>query len=415
MQVNLSSSRGRDQVLVSSRHARAGDHDVLDGIDGVSLLLEDVDGSGLPPSRRNCFGNGVRSVRRWRLSTIIPVVIASSLRHLVRQSWSSMRRGRLDRAGAHRVPAPSGPIGAGVAWPPRPRASSGARRGPPREGATPHRRVGPLRADGVDADPVVGPLLGEALDQVDHPGLARRVRDVVRPPARERARGERRQRSGARAQVGVGRASATLSVPVRLTSMTSASSAGEQSATAPIRRTRRCKRRGRARRAGRPRRRPGRTRLRFAHVEPDRAPVDLDPGARLRAPPAAIASPIPFVPPTTRTRAPSSERCGAERSSRDRAPHLDHPVREDHVEPGRDLQVRLVPGDGDDPGARDVAQDEAAVVGGAEVAGRGGRLVGPGEDRAPGTPGASGRGGSATVGIWTTSSPSTMTRVSASG
>ena len=56
------------------------------------------------------------------------------------------------------------------------------------------------------------------------------------------------------------------------------------------------------------------------------------------------------------------------------------------------------PATADDARARDVAQDEAAVVGRVQVAGRGGRLVRPGEDLRPGTPGASGPAGSGPVG-----------------
>ena len=93
-----------------------------------------------------------------------------------------------------------------------------------------------------------------------------------------------------------------------------------------------------------------------------------------------MARPIPFVPPTTYSRAPASDSGRADRvvvgwtaricsirSARTRSIRVD-------------LEVHLVAGDREDAGARHVAQDEAAVVGGGEVAGRLGRRVGAAQD-----------------------------------
>ena len=162
--------------------------------------------------------------------------------------------------------------------------------------------------------------------------------------------------------------------------MISTSSAGEQSATVPIRRTPAVQTTwssppSRAAAASTP--------AWTAAGSRTSRPVER-PSTSTRAPAAAasvaMASPMPLVPPTTRTRAPSSDRCGRSSGRGIERLHLDHPVGEDHVQPRRDLHVRLVTGHRDEAGARDVAQDEAAVVGCAEVAGRGRGFVGPGED-----------------------------------
>ena len=72
---------------------------------------------------------------------------------------------------------------------------------------------------------------------------------------------------------------------------------------------------------------------------------------------------------------PSSDASASGVLDRRQHPHLQHPVGHDHVDPGRDLDVHLVARDGDDPDARHVPQDEAAVVGRRQVARPRRRLV----------------------------------------
>jgi hypothetical protein len=67
--------------------------------------------------------------------------------------------------------------------------------------------------------------------------------------------------------------------------------------------------------------------------------------------------------------------------NRGQGPHLDHPVGEDHVRARRDLDVDLIAGHSDEAHAGYVAQDEAAVVGCAEVAHRRCRAIRLVDDR----------------------------------
>ena len=111
-----------------------------------------------------------------------------------------------------------------------------------------------------------------------------------------------------------------------------------------------------------------------AHVESHRASIDLDLGALA---PRLIGDPHPD---------PVRAADDVQLRARDRVrpdgilgrgdgPHLEHAIGEHEVDPRRDLEVDLVAGDRHDPGARHVAQDQAAVVGRREIAScRGGRV-----------------------------------------
>ena len=86
------------------------------------------------------------------------------------------------------------------------------------------------------------------------------------------------------------------------------------------------------------------------------------------------------MPPTTYRRAPSSDWPGPGSSVGRNRPHLEHPVGQHEVDPGRDLEVDLVAGHGHDAGPGHMPQDQAAVVGRGEIARGRGRGIRLGED-----------------------------------
>ena len=137
---------------------------------------------------------GPRGRRDRRLAGTVPGSAGSTTSGGVSASWRRtsrtwpVRSDRISRSVAT----------ATASEPSRPSGDS------PGNGLAPHRRVGALGADGVDPDPLVGPLLGQALGHVDQRRLARRIGDVVGAAARERARREHRQRP-ARCRAGTGR------------------------------------------------------------------------------------------------------------------------------------------------------------------------------------------------------------------
>ena len=247
------------------------------------------------------------------------------------------------------------------------------------KGAPAHGRVGPLGADGVDANAVIAPLLGEALRQVDHGGLARRVRHVVGAAAGERARGEDGQRAGARPQVrmrrpgdveGAGQVDVDDLGQIRRLGLHDGPDAqdagGHDDVVEPAH----------LRRGGLD---VGRDIRVVADVQAQRAPIDLDQRA-LAARLVRDAKPDPVRPADDVDARPGHRLRRSRIVRRGDGAHLEHAIGEHEVDPRRDLEVDLVAGDGHDPGARHVAQDEAAVVRGREVAGRRGRRVRLGED-----------------------------------
>ena len=111
-----------------------------------------------------------------------------------------------------------------------------------------------------------------------------------------------------------------------------------------------------------------------ADVEPHRPPVDLDPGSL--APRLVRDAQADAVGATHDVQPRAGERGrGARLVGRGDGPHLEHPVGQHQVDPGGDLEVHLVAGDGQDARPRNVAKDQAAVVGGPEIAHGGRGLV----------------------------------------
>ena len=243
------------------------------------------------------------------------------------------------------------------------------------------RRIGVSVRSGLGVDPIlVGPLLGEALGEVDDGGLARGIGDVVRTPPRERTGREDRQRSTARGEVPVRRPG-----DVERPGQVHVDDLGEVGRVGAVD-TPDAQQPSRHDDVVEPAQ-PGRDGLDalgdrgvVADIEAGRPPVDLDAGALTEGlvgdGPADPVRPADDVQPRARERPGRADRVVGRL---DRA-HLQHPVGEDEVDPGRDLEVHLVAGDREDAGARHVAQDEAAVVGGGEVAGRLGRRVGAAQD-----------------------------------
>ena len=248
-----------------------------------------------------------------------------------------------------------------------------------REGARPHRRVRPLRADDVHAHAAGGPLVGEALDEVDHAGLAGRIGHVVRPAAGEGARGEGGERSPTgheMAVCGAGDVQGAGQVDVddlreggrrRVRQRPEAQDPGRHDHVVEAAQRRR---RGRD---------PGIHRSRIAHVEAGRAALHDRAGTE---PDRVVGDrpPDPVRPADDQDPGTVQPADGGHVGRRE-GPHLEHPVGHDEIDPGRDLEVHLVARDGQDAGPRHVPQDEAAVVRRAEVAGVRGRLVRLREDR----------------------------------
>ena len=184
--------------------------------------------------------------------------------------------------------------------------------------------------------------------------------------------------------------------------MTSARSAGERSLDPADRAgRRRCRRRGRARRAAsRPRRRARDARRSRGR----RGPIER-PSTSTRAPASAASRDGLADARSSRRRRASRAptRCAVGRGSAGSS--VGTTVRIWSIRSARTRSIRVVilrltssPATASDPRARDVAQDEAAVVGGGQVAGGRRGRVGLRRGRRPGRPAASGRAGSAPVG-----------------
>ncbi len=111
-----------------------------------------------------------------------------------------------------------------------------------------------------------------------------------------------------------------------------------------------------------------------ANVEAGRASHDFGPGAEARR--LIGDGPADAVRPA-HDEQPSVIQGGANRRRLivlERL-HLEHSIGQDHVQPSGDLHVHLIARHGEDASARDVAQDEAAVIGRGHVACGGSGLV----------------------------------------
>ena len=130
---------------------------------------------------------------------------------------------------------------------------------------------------------------------------------------------------------------------------------------------------------------PRRDRGRVADVEAPRAAVDLDRARPAGSASSAIAAPMPFVPPTTSI-------AGARQRSRlgGAARRVGSSVRIWSIRSAMTMSIRVVilrltssPATATIRAPGHVAQDEAAVVGGGQVAGGRRRRVRPGEHAGP--------------------------------
>ena len=190
-------ARGREHDAPPAHGHEAADEDdqakdergepVLEEAHGRAPTRASASGSGpwARPMSRRCPGLDAARRRRLDHEGRRQTVVAAHVEDLAREVRPDEPQGR-DRDGV-RAQQPFGRLA--------------------RERAPSHRRVGPLRADSVDADPLVGPLLGQALGHVDQGRLAGRIGHVIGPAAGERARGEHRQRAAGPAEEGVGRSS----------------------------------------------------------------------------------------------------------------------------------------------------------------------------------------------------------------